>query len=132
MRSPGSWLNVTMERDSVCAGDDVHAPHPKTISTPPDCTLAQILDTIHNERYLPRISGDCATWIVESQRPLAVMAQQWSAPRFLIAPETRLVDCAELERPCTLFFRYWCQIDPAVVFDCLVAGRPLPDMYGRA
>ena len=125
-------LKVTMERESVCAGDDVDAPHGDSICIPQDCTLAQALDLIRNKGYLACIAGGHATWIAESSRPLAVMAQQWTSPRFLLAPETHLVECVELSGGRALFFRYWCQADPEVVFDCLEKGRALPDRYGRA
>jgi hypothetical protein len=131
MNSLTNSLKVTVERDSVCAGDDVDAPHSESIWTRQDCTLAHVLECIRDMGYLARISGGRATWIVESNRPLAVMAQQWNSPRFLVAPETRLVDCADLSGRRSLFFRYWCQVDPGVVFDCLAIGQPLPDKYGR-
>lgn len=125
-------LKVTIERDSVCAGDDIDAPHARTIRVRPDCTLGEVLDSIRDTRYLAGISGGLATWIVESNRPLAVVAQQWDSPRFLVAPETRFVDCANLNAGRALYFHYWCQADPEVVFECLEKGEPLPNKYGGA
>jgi hypothetical protein len=123
-------LEATIERDSVCAGDDVDAPHSSTIRVRPDQTLGEVLESIRGTGYLARIYGGLATWIVESNRPLAVVAQQWDLPRFLVAPETRFVDCADVSAGRALYFRYWCQADPEVVFQCLQKGESLPDKYG--
>jgi len=64
-------------------------------------------------------------------RPLAVVAQQWAAPRWLVAPE---LPVATLRRPGgrpDLEVLYWCQVDPDRVYECLAAGAPLPDRHGR-
>jgi len=131
MNSASESLSLSIERDSVCAGDDCDAPHQVSIQVHRESSLAQVLETIQSMTYLARISGGCATWIVEADRPLAVMAQQWTTPRFLIAPDTRIATCRTNDGFCRLFFRYWCQVDPDRVFDALQAGRPLPDQYGR-
>jgi hypothetical protein len=127
MTSPQS-IKLSVQRDSVCAADDVGAPHSESVSIKPDSSLAEFLQIIQRMGYLAQISGGRATWIVELDRPVAVMAQQWKSPQFLIDPETRIADCAKLDRP--LFFRYRCQANPSVIFNCLKAGDPLPDMYG--
>lgn len=122
-------LNV--ERDSVCAGDDIDAPHAKRFAFQPKDTLAEALSVIVEDGYLANIAGGKATWIVEAgEKSLAVVAQQWKSPKFLIDPTTLVTECITLGAPRALFFRYWCQVDPVVVYDCLRLGRPLPDMYG--
>lgn len=131
MKSAADPLNLIIERDSVCAGDDCDAPHRVSIQVPSESTLAQVLDVIQSRGYLAQITGGRATWIVEADRPLAVMAQQWKTPKFLIASETRIAACQTNDGSRSLFFRYWCQVDPDRVFDCLESGRPLPDQYGR-
>ncbi|MCX7421236.1 MAG: hypothetical protein NT013_17070 [Planctomycetia bacterium] len=131
MTSAVELLSLSIERDSVCAGDDCDAPHRVSIQVHSESTLAQVLEVIQGMGYLAHIAGGCATWIVESDRPLAVMAEQWKTPRFLIASETRIAACQTNDGSRPLFFRYWCQVDPDRVFDCLKAGQPLPDQYGR-
>jgi hypothetical protein len=131
MRS-SEHFSLYVERDSVCAGDEVDAPHAKRFPFQPKDTLAEVLSAIVETRYLANIASGKATWIVEATgKPVAVVAQQWKSPKFLIDPTTLVTDCIIPEAPRGLFFRYWCQIDPAVVFECLRLGRPLPDMYGR-
>jgi hypothetical protein len=123
-------LNV--ERDSVCAGDDIDAPHAQRFAFQVKDTLAEALSAIVETRYLASIPGGNATWIVEAAgKPVAVVAQQWKSPNFLIDPTTLVAECISPEAPRGLFFRYWCQVDPAVVFECLRLGHPLPDKYGR-
>lgn len=124
-------LKITIERESVCGGDDVDAPHSDWIAIGPDSTLADVLQIVQSKRYLAHIDGGKATWIAESDRPLAVVAEQWESPRFLVDPATRFADCAKLEIRCPLYYRYWCQVDPDLVFECLINGSPLPDKYGR-
>ena len=97
-------LNVV--RDSVCAGDDVDAPHAARFTVGPDATLAGALFTILNARYLAAIAGGRATWTVESHRQLAVVAQQWKGPRFLIDPETPIANCITPGDSESLHFRY--------------------------
>jgi len=123
-------LNV--ERDSVCAGDDIDAPHAKRFAFGGKATLAEAVSAIIGTGYLATIAGGEATWIVEAAgEPLAVVAQQWASPKFLIDPATPVNDCVAPDVPRALFFRYWCQVEPAVVFECLRMGQPLPDRYGR-
>ena len=130
MNTPPEPLELTVDRDSVCAGDDIES-HQQSFLIRQDYTLAQTLAAVLKSKYLPQVAGGCATWIVESDRPLAVVAQQWPSPEFLVSPESRSIDCTA-PKPCrSLFFRYWCQADPTVVVNCLKVGRSLPDKYGR-
>lgn len=128
MNSPQPQALV-INRDSVCAADDLDD-HCARIPISQNGTLAQVLDAIQTSGYLPQISGDRATWIVELDRPLAVVAQQWATPEFLVAPQFDLADFARRNPDQPLFFRYWCQADPIAVFDCLKNGSSLPDKYG--
>ena len=125
-------MPLNVERDSVCAGDDIDAPHAKRFAFRGKDTLAETLSAIVGAGYLANIAGGKATWIVEAAgKPVAVVAQQWDSPEFLIDPATLVADCITPDSPRAIFFRYWCQVDPGVVFKCLRLGRPLPDMYGR-
>jgi hypothetical protein len=118
-------------RESVCAGDDCDAPHERTLASPSEMTLRQVAALLLDGSYLASISGDKATWILDGKQPLLVFAQQWTEPRFLVPPDSRLVDCLRSDGRPHLRFRYWRQVDPDRVFDCLKDGKPLPDKYGR-
>ncbi len=123
---------MNVERDSVSAGDDIDAPHTKQFVFQAKVTIVEALSAIVEAGYLAIIAGGKATWIVEADdKPVAVVAQQLELPLFLIDPAILLDDFIIPSRPTSLFFRYWCQVDPNIVFECLNAGRKLPDRYGR-
>jgi len=125
-------LVIKVDRDSVCAGDDAQS-HECLFDLPSQSPVQELVRLGLAACPLACIAGGHATWIVQAGGidglPLAVVAQQWGAIRFLpaatgpaasmfIGPEARL------------FFRYWCQADPQLVFDALVSGAPLPDRIG--
>ena len=128
---PEHVLALCIWRDSVCLADDCEAPHELSLSLPLDASLGHVTDQIIRRSYLASIAGGRATWILEARRPLAVFAQQWSQPRFLLSPDVRLTSIVDLAATPHLQFRYWCQVDPNIVFGCLQHEQPLPDMYGR-
>ncbi len=101
-------IRVTLTRDSVAAGDDVHAPHRREQLMASDATLGQIVHVALGGGYLAPISGGRATWVVVAgSTPCAVVAQQWTAPRWLADPDMPV--------PPALHFRYESQRDPEAV-----------------
>ena len=110
-------------RDSVCAGDDCDAPHEIERVLPLAATLAEFTAEFLDKRYLATISGGKATWVLEGRGPLAVYAQQWASPRFLVEPTMPLADAALPDGKPSLRFRYRTQEDPEIVFQTLNAVR---------
>ena len=106
-------------RDSVCAGDDADAPHARTFALQDMRSIEQAIATVNSARYLPSIAGGLATWSVTSGRPLAVIAQQWAAPRllFLTGQDLQHLDCSE--GMLRLHFNYHAQRDPDLVYEVL-------------
>lgn len=121
-------LHLKIDRNSVCAGDDTD-PHDIPLSLPASATVADLLTEVTRRHFLASISGGKATWLIMvpgfRREPIGVAAQQWDAPQFVIAPETRLATLFGDGEP-SVFFRYWEQSDPERVFACLQAGTPLP------
>ncbi|MEV0644906.1 hypothetical protein AB0I28_06545 [Phytomonospora sp. NPDC050363] len=79
-------MGIELTRDSVAMGDDSRAPHLEIIE---GATIGEVVETILSMPYLAYISGGKATWVVAAAgRPLAVVAEQWSEARYLVAPET--------------------------------------------
>jgi hypothetical protein len=109
-------MEVLLSRGSVCAGDDIDAPHSTTISVPDGTPLVQLLSVISKSGYLAQIAGGKATWSAVSNIPLAVLAQQWSEPRALPGAYSRRERLHF--RDCTLqiHFTYHGQQDPDTVF----------------
>jgi hypothetical protein len=114
-------------RDSVAAGDDADAPHEWILALDANATVDQVVRTIVGARYLASISTGEATWIVEGARPIAVVAQQWTEPRYLVDPDMPIHELAKSSGKPHVQLRYWIQVSPDRVFDALRAGRPLPD-----
>jgi hypothetical protein len=120
-------MQLFVTRDSVCAGDDGDAPHPRTFpgaaTDPPEQAVANVLAA----RYLPSIAGGLATWVVSSAVPLAVVAQQWATPRALpLSARDRL----RLDRSggqLRLHFSYFAQQDPEQVLALLSRLRLYAD-----
>ncbi|TDC64458.1 hypothetical protein [Streptomyces hainanensis] len=112
-----------MDRTSVAAGDDA-LPHARTLDLPADTALAAVVADLVARHFLATIAGGRATWILTGAgRPLAVVAQQWAEPRYLVDPTLPIGSLAADGRGVTLLFRYWKQHDPDLVFTELAAGR---------
>jgi hypothetical protein len=115
-------MMINVDRGSVAMGDDV-LPHARTIDLPPGTSLADVVAHLVEQRFLASIAGGRATWILVADRPLAVVAQQWDEPRWLVDPSRPIGSFAVEGRGVSLMFRYWKQHDPDHVFDELAAGR---------
>lgn len=103
-------------------GDDV-LPHAESIDLPPDTSLADTVAYLVRRRYLACIAGGKATWILEADRPVAVVAQQWDEPRYLVDSSRPISSFGVEGSGVSLRFRYWMQHDPDHVFAELAAGR---------
>jgi len=113
---PKSKFSVIIERMSVCAGDDVDAPHQKLLYFNPSVSVSDCLKTISELSYLPQISGGKATWVASANIPLAVIAQEWLEPRYLVDPLSPLEGLLGKIQKKIRFF-YLAQESPDVVFD---------------
>jgi hypothetical protein len=112
-------MEIYLTRHSVCAGDDVDAPHVHELHASDNPTVSDVVSLICRAGYLPRIAGGKATWCVSSGVPLAVVAEQWAGPKMTqpIPPRIEELDVSEG----TLFVHvtYYAQLDPNVVWEVL-------------
>jgi hypothetical protein len=115
-------LIIGVDRGSVAAGDDV-LPHARSIDVPPETPLSDVVAGLLERRFLAMIAGGRATWILVADRPLAVVAQQWDEPRFLVDASGPISSFGDDGGRVSLMFRYWMQHDPDHVFAELAAGR---------
>jgi hypothetical protein len=134
MRSSGDFnASITVDRDSVCAGDDFES-HERSFAAPLNAPVPELIQLAINACVLAEIAGGNATWIVEAGgydgKPIAVVAQQWKEPRLLV-PETATAEGIFDGHKPKLFFKYWSQANPDAVFDALASNRPLPNRYGK-
>ena len=123
--------DLNLERCSVCAADDVDAPHRMKVSVN-DYRFSTIAEAIVGASYLPSISGGKATWIVRDKDihgpVIAVIAQQWGDPKFLWRKRKQLRTNGQ---SATIYVQYRCQSDPDAVLHALRWGRPLPNKSSR-
>jgi hypothetical protein len=117
---------VTLWRDSVAMGDDMDAPHEWILSLPANAPIAEVVEQIERKKYLPQIAGGQASWILEGDQPLAVIAQQWKEPRWLVGQGVPVEQVYRKAGDPHLNLRYWCQADPEEVFEALQSGKTLP------
>lgn len=123
-------IQITADRDSVCAGDDGDS-HQATFSIAASSNLLEVLAAAWRVCPLAGIVGGKATWLLDvasSENCIGVMAQQWHQPRLLIHPETSAIDLFKGKEP-SLYFRYWCQSNPDAVFESIQTNATLPARY---
>ncbi|WP_021595125.1 hypothetical protein [Actinomadura welshii] len=118
-------MMIDVDRTSVAMGDDA-LPHAGTIDLPGETPLAEVVAYLLERNFLATIASGKATWILMADRPLAVVAQQWDEPRFLVDASRPISSFAAEGRGVSLWFRYWKQHDPDHVYEELAAGR-LPE-----
>lgn len=122
--------SLVVWRDSVAAGDDIDAPHEIKLPVEESASVACAVAKVTSAGYLPNISGGKATWIVEAgSLPIAVLAQQWSEPRYLVRADQSMASLIGSSARCHIYFRYWCQADPDAVHESLKNGNRLPNKY---
>jgi len=110
-------------------GDDTYAPHELFMEVTPSTTLKEVTNYLIKDHYLASIAGGKATWILQSNRPLAVVAQQWEQASFLIPADTLIADCIELEQKPNLQFVYKGSADPNQLVEQLLDGKPSPNRF---
>ncbi|MBF0387547.1 MAG: hypothetical protein HQL20_06790 [Candidatus Omnitrophica bacterium] len=112
-------IKIYFNRNSVCAGDDVDS-HIKEYEVPETLSIREIISFVIRENYLPKISGGKATWSVFSNVPLAVIAQQWVAPRFFWpAAENKRNELYSENGVLKFYINYHGQLDPDLVVKVL-------------
>ena len=114
-------MRVYLSRASVCAGDDVDAPHGKILAFPDGTSVLEILTQVAHSGYLASVAGGRATWSAASNIPLAIIAQQCPEPKPLWAlarsEPMPLLDMRG-DTLC-IHFNYHAQQDPDVVYEVL-------------
>jgi hypothetical protein len=103
---------IHLTRDSVAAGDDIDAPHHHSISVPTSTSALSLVQSVLEQRYLPRIAGGKATWVISSHEPFAVCAQEWASPEVLTLPPA--IEALDTEDGAMRLHFRTAQVDPAL------------------
>jgi hypothetical protein len=111
-------VKAYVTRDSVCAGDDIDPPHGRVVLMPETDSLEVVVQSVVASYALPVITGGAATWCLGSLQPIALIAQQWSAPK-LISWNPELSRCKIVDGLFLLHFSYFAQTDPDLVLEVL-------------
>jgi len=93
------------------------------------CNTLEVLVAAWRACPLALIAGGEATWLIDivgQQGSIGVMAQQWSAPRLIVPPETSAQDLFKGSEKPSVHFRYWGQSNPDEVFEAVRTNAPLP------
>jgi hypothetical protein len=124
-------MKIRLNRSSVHPGDDIDS-HEKLIDVSDSTTLHEFMSNFMNHFPLPGIWGGQATWILEGNKILAVLAQQWAGPKYFVLHETLVSELIERDAKYRgeLHFHYWVQDDPNVVFDEIWHTGKLPAVRG--
>jgi hypothetical protein len=110
-------MRIEVTRDSVAAGDDIDGLHQYWLDMPSGASVARVVDAVLRAPYLPSTVSGRATWVLsagpwESGEPVAVVALQWSSPRYLVDPAREFTATA-------LYCHYWAQYDPDAVYEAV-------------
>ncbi len=123
-------IELEVDRDSVCAGDDCQS-HMALLSVSAETALIEVLRLAQKACSLAVIAGGNATWLIDTQGYgkgcVGVVAQQWAAPKLIT--EQNISAGQIWNGKGTLFFRYWCQSNPNAVFEAIKSGGELPSRY---
>jgi hypothetical protein len=115
----GRHMKAYVTRDSVAAGDDVDAPHARTLELPDVGDVRALVTAVKGGYPLPGISGGKATWVLSSGTPLAVVAQQWARHRLVCWKAMRISELDVNAGVLGLHFSYLAQIPPEQAVDVL-------------
>ncbi len=118
-------LRLHLTRDSVAAGDDADAPHPRVDRLTQDLATPAEVQALLGEiagRYLPGVAGP-ATWIAWSRVPLLVLSGSWPAPRTIWLTESDLSLLDWREDGLHVHFVYLALADPEAALQ--VASRSM-------
>lgn len=119
-----SKIVIKVQRDSVCAGDDINAPHEKIFKVEENWKVVDLLNYILSENYLVKIQGQDATWSVAGPHPIAVISKQWDKPRMIISSDATF-EGDFFNLPIRYFkFSYHLTLDPNVVYKVLKRYKP--------
>ncbi|MET3806807.1 hypothetical protein ABIB25_003827 [Nakamurella sp. UYEF19] len=131
-------IRVSITRHSVAMGDDTWAPHTWAFEINTSTTLGELAQIAIDGHYLASIVSGRASWVMQAAggRALAVLAQQWSVPRWLADPAIVVIhipDAYDAGRgQADLHFDYRAQVDPAELFRSLMdpqGGREFGNVF---
>lgn len=113
-------MHLHITRDSVCAGDDIDPEsNSRRLSINDGLSVEEIVGVACSAADLPTIVGGKATWCISSNKPLAIVAQQWPAPKFVSFIQPQLAELDLRDDGIWFHTSYFAQQDPDLVYSIL-------------
>jgi len=105
-------LSVVLRRDSVCAGDDIDAPHEEKIVMPSTATLAQLFLELEKIKYLPSIAGKNESWEAYiNQKLICRFGKNIDHPTFVVNEDITLSKFSSTNSEISVQLRYFSSLD---------------------
>lgn len=99
-------MDVIVERNSVCMGDDCLAPHARTYTLNDDATYMDLFECLKRDKYLPSVSGNNVVWVLTNEHYSCVFSYFTKTDKFSMGLTEKL-----LKNICTesniLKFKYY-------------------------
>jgi hypothetical protein len=113
-------INVT--RSFVCMADDALGANRIEFSFPLQSNILELVSKIDHLQFLPPISGGEATWLVyNSNKAIALIAQQWDSPKFFINEQESISTLYRGNTGIDIFLDYKMQLDPSRLYNAIKA-----------
>ncbi|MBZ6067968.1 hypothetical protein ACKC5O_10970 [Aeromonas schubertii] len=75
-------VQINVERDSVCMGDDIDAPHSYSFTLNSKATLQDIFIKLAKDNYLANVAGNNHSWVAKiSREEIAVIEGNSKLPK---------------------------------------------------
>ena len=111
-------MQVRIDRDSVCAGDDVEA-HDELRRYEPQMKFGYVVQSIIISDFLPIYEGSNAAWLISvDNKQIGVASGKWEKPKFTFNYDVELSSVCT-GNPSTLYFHYHSEGEPEKLFESL-------------
>lgn len=87
------------------------------LSLQDDATVSDVLLAMLRADFVPSIGGGRATWLLMGFKPVAVIAQQWTAPRWLVSPKLSVPVTRETSGQYDYWLHYGGDRDPDEMYE---------------
>jgi hypothetical protein len=112
-------MKIYLTRDSVHPGDDYNAPHAHTFPISSDWDFDNLVSSAVKAAKLPNIVGGKATWVLSSNIPIAVHAQEWNKPKLIWKATLDQGALDILNNEIRMHWSYFAQIAPDTVLEVM-------------
>jgi len=122
MQKPDA-MTIRLTRENITGSEDTDAHHDRMLEVSDGCAISEIVDIVLLSSYIPTVPAGRATWIAYADdHVVAVVAQEWIEPKYIVPPDRRYEHLANLD------FEYAGQHSPDDVFATMAARARTRDL----